>query len=246
MEYKATITPNGVSKWPMHSHPYWEIMYYLDGEGTMLTENKKIPFTKHTVIVVPPNVKHGSSAKEPFQNVSIGGEFGQYFDFGETVSFQAEENSDGAFLCEALLRHSKNPPEYAYHLLHAYLEYLSQNLKSEDSVCRSAVKHVCAEILREFSKCDLNVSSLLKKTGYCEDYIRSKFQKEYGLAPVAFLQKVRIEHATHLMEIYASRLSVGKIAELCGFSDGVYFSRIFKKHVGVSPRAFSQRAHSAH
>ena len=51
---------------------------------------------------------------------------------------------------------------------------------------------------------------------------------------------VRIEAAKHLLTAGSSRMS--DIAFDVGYQDSHYFSYLFKKHVGVSPREFRSRA----
>ena len=59
-----------------------------------------------------------------------------------------------------------------------------------------------------------------------------------GKTPVEFLTDVRIRHACFLMEFYGETLSLGQVAEQCGYNDYVYFSKKFKQAVGLSPRAY--------
>lgn len=50
---------------------------------------------------------------------------------------------------------------------------------------------------------------------------------------IDFLNKVRLEHARHLLEKH--QLSVSQIALRCGFRDANYFSRVFKKYNKITP-----------
>lgn len=67
------------------------------------------------------------------------------------------------------------------------------------------------------------------------------FKAETGISPSAYRQKLRIENARSLL--LSTGLSVSEIGGLCGFADGLYFSRVFKKEVGVSPLEY-RRIHS--
>ena len=75
------------------------------------------------------------------------------------------------------------------------------------------------------------------------DYVRKLFKKETGLTPREYLLFRRMELARGLI---GSRISnqysnwtVSQIAEACGFSEPLYFSRVFKKYYGKSPSAFA-------
>src|SRR4030095_5943079 len=57
-----------------------------------------------------------------------------------------------------------------------------------------------------------------------------------GMAPLAYLIHIRLEHAVKLLE--STNMKVTEIAHECGFRTLSNFNRLFKKHIGVSPRVF--------
>ncbi len=63
-------------------------------------------------------------------------------------------------------------------------------------------------------------------------FIRS-FKSVYGITPNEYKQNHRISLAINLIK--STNLSIQDIAYQCGFSDPLYFSRFFKKRLGVSP-----------
>ena len=82
------------------------------------------------------------------------------------------------------------------------------------------------------------IAGFLQKSGYAEDYIRAQFKKFTGKTPTEFLTKIRIYHACYLIDAYKNTLSLAEIAEKCGYTDYVYFSRRFKHIMGISPREY--------
>ncbi len=62
------------------------------------------------------------------------------------------------------------------------------------------------------------------------------FKRAYGVTINEYLTKVRINHATGLLTMTSK--SVSEIAELCGFSDQNYFSKVFSKIKGKTPSEF--------
>ncbi|MBQ6894979.1 MAG: helix-turn-helix transcriptional regulator [Clostridia bacterium] len=78
----------------------------------------------------------------------------------------------------------------------------------------------------------------MKKSGYSEDYIRSQFKLFTGKTPVEFLTETRINHACYLIDIYKDSMNLSEISEKCGYTDYVYFSRQFKKVMGISPKNY--------
>ncbi|MDA3963430.1 MAG: arabinose operon transcriptional regulator AraC [Planctomycetota bacterium] len=65
------------------------------------------------------------------------------------------------------------------------------------------------------------------------------FKDQVGVAPMRYLERLRIDRARE--QLVMSTSGVGTIAMAVGFQDPEWFARVFKRHTGVSPRAFRQR-----
>lgn len=233
-EYFISKTNPGTVKYPLHQHPSWEIMYYLEGTGFLATENEGIDFKPGTIIIVPPKIMHGSVSVDGFTNISIGGDFNHLILFDRIIAQQDNLEKDGRRLAELIFKNRSANREYLSSLCNAYAHYLLQNTAYEKRI-NQIIGDLINEITRNFSNPDFNVTKLLNESGYAEDYIRAAFKNQTSLTPVDFLAKTRIDHAKKLFEIYGTNLSVTQIAEICGFDDPVYFSRRFKQFTGISP-----------
>jgi AraC-like DNA-binding protein len=71
-------------------------------------------------------------------------------------------------------------------------------------------------------------------------YLTQHFRQELGITPWEYLTHVRIERAKQLLT--AGRLSITEIAGEVGYNDAAYFSRVFVKETGRTPRSFRQQA----
>lgn len=69
-----------------------------------------------------------------------------------------------------------------------------------------------------------------------KDYLSRKFKTETGLCMVNYLNRIRIKKAKVLLT--GTEMSVGDIASQVGFVNEKYFSRIFRKEEGVSPKKY--------
>jgi len=67
-------------------------------------------------------------------------------------------------------------------------------------------------------------------------YLSTKFKKEVGLSFTEYLIRFRINKAKGLLR--EKRYSCREVADKTGYPDYAQFSKIFKKHVGVSPSEF--------
>ena len=63
-----------------------------------------------------------------------------------------------------------------------------------------------------------------------ERYLTRCFGQETGLAPVAYLNRYRVQRASEMLQ--HGQLSVIEIALACGFSDSSYFGRVFQRKTG--------------
>lgn len=66
-------------------------------------------------------------------------------------------------------------------------------------------------------------------------FIRS-FKKQTGKTPMQYITSTRIARAQGLLE--STDYNISEIASIVGYENPLYFSRIFKKLVGVSPRKY--------
>lgn len=63
-----------------------------------------------------------------------------------------------------------------------------------------------------------------------------RFKQAVGMTPMDYLSSLRLNKAKTLLS--DSELLIRDIAPICGFDCEYYFSKFFKKHVGVSPAEF--------
>lgn len=67
-------------------------------------------------------------------------------------------------------------------------------------------------------------------------YLRKAFHEAYGYTPSDYLVQMRLHNARELL--IGTRLSVHSIAVQCGFETPGYFSRVFKRNQGMTPREY--------
>ena len=65
------------------------------------------------------------------------------------------------------------------------------------------------------------------------------FQKEVGMAPSRYLSEYRIRRAKELLK--KCDCTISQVAECVGFTNAFYFSKTFKRQVGISPSQFREQ-----
>ena len=73
--------------------------------------------------------------------------------------------------------------------------------------------------------------------GYNEKYISTLFKSEFGISPSKYISELRLKMAKTLLQNNPDILTKD-VAEMVGFSDAFYFSRVFKAHEGMSPSQY--------
>ena len=80
---------------------------------------------------------------------------------------------------------------------------------------------------------DFKLTQLAGLCGLSEPYFRRLFQRVFHETPAEYRRRLRIAYAQDLL--LSGSCSVTQAAQLCGYSDPAYFSRVLKQTTGVSP-----------
>ncbi len=91
-------------------------------------------------------------------------------------------------------------------------------------------------MLENFTKPDFDYKAMCNETKLSYDYFKELFIKQYGISPVKFVTMLRIEKAKELL--ITGHYSITEISQMCGFENVYYFSTVFKKHEGISPKKY--------
>ena len=93
-----------------------------------------------------------------------------------------------------------------------------------------------AYINEHYMENDLSADTLCRHLNVSAAYFSTIFKKEVGQSFVAYLTKVRLEHAVELLRTTEDKTYV--IAEEVGYTEPNYFSYVFKKEYGISPSKY--------
>ncbi len=83
---------------------------------------------------------------------------------------------------------------------------------------------------------DLSLSALAEAQGINASYLSALFRRETGETVTEYVNRKRVELAAHLLS--TTSLQVQTVAQHCGFADVHYFTKVFKKLTGETPRQF--------
>lgn len=83
---------------------------------------------------------------------------------------------------------------------------------------------------------DLSLSQTAYHVGISENYLARLFRQKTGYSFIEYLREYRIQRALELLS--DQNLRVGEVANLTGFRDASYFSSVFHRYVGVTPKEY--------
>lgn len=99
--------------------------------------------------------------------------------------------------------------------------------------------HEVKQLLDDLINPTDSIQDLLENSlGLSYAHLCRVFTRTFGMPPTAYLNTIRVEHAKFLL--CDPRFNVAAVAKMVGYADPSYFSRIFRQHVGVSPRQFAR------
>lgn len=97
-------------------------------------------------------------------------------------------------------------------------------------------------INRNFRDSDV-LSGAARESGITRRRFNDIFKEAFDVTPGRYLTGVKTNYAKKLL--LSKELSVTDIAELCGFSDIYYFSRIFRNETGMTPTEYRSASNDA-
>jgi signal transduction histidine kinase/DNA-binding LacI/PurR family transcriptional regulator/CheY-like chemotaxis protein len=120
------------------------------------------------------------------------------------------------------------------------LEHIDTVLERKQKLSNEAqrlVRKAMAYLHQHYTE-PISRKELARHVGLSDDYLTYCFRKETGLTPVTYLTRYRINQAQALLK--NSDQSITEIALAVGFSDSGYFSRVFRREVGMPPDIYRQ------
>lgn len=86
---------------------------------------------------------------------------------------------------------------------------------------------------------ELDLDTLAASTNLSRHHFAAKYKKLAGISPIRHFIHLKMERACYLLDV--SNAPVKTVSAQLGYSDPLYFSRIFKKVIGLSPSEYRTR-----
>ena len=123
--------------------------------------------------------------------------------------------------------------------MNQWLEKAATVLLQQEYHSSSLVKRVKKYVLANYFR-DLSLTGIAEEMGVNPNYLSRSFSKEYGDSLISYINTVRLQAAAGLLK--KTNLKNYEIAERVGYQNVEYFSRIFKKAMGMTPGEYRSSA----
>lgn len=226
---------------PKHSHNCYELVYYLQGNGTIEISGTVHNFSSHTYSFTKPLSWQIESHKENAEVLYIGFYSKEKIDIEEGVYCDDNYFTMRKLLQEIYCECSQQKTDYKRMVALKIQELAILLKRTMDKLPNKIYSFEYAiNFIRENYSTKIDFQNLASDCGYSYDYFRHQFQKITGYSPQQFLMNIRLETAKKLLQ--TSSMNCTEITYMCGFSNCAQFSTMFKKEFGISPKACQLRS----
>ncbi len=110
-------------------------------------------------------------------------------------------------------------------------QYIQLKMYDKGTIARMITAYFKENYMKKISVEELSHYTYLSTT-----YVTKIFKEETGSTPINYLISIRMNKAKDLLQ--DQTLSVKEVAKSVGYDDPYYFSKLFKKHCGISPTLY--------
>ena len=241
---------SGVASFRGNWHENLELLYIVEGEGTVTSNEQRIEASTGDLIVINPNSIHTVQATAHFHYfvMIVDRSFclENHFDTNAVTFLPRVRDAEISSLIEALMATYAAPesldrvPRIRARVLTVLSLLLGRyTCQSGESVGEShllsSVKRAIGYIHSEYRN-PLTLDRLAEIAGISKYYLAREFRRLTGSTVINYLNAYRCERAKSLLA--ENKASIEAIAYSVGFSSAAYFTRVFCRAVGVSPSGY--------
>ncbi len=165
-----------------------------------------------------------------------------YFPLDPAVPWQGELVRDILSVWQAVTEDQEDCENYARYRLSAGLRRLNGIRPSEgrepsrqDQISAQRIKQMLRFLQDHYTE-EVSVERLAASVSVSPSVCLRCFRQTLGTTPIQYLRRLRLEQAARLL--LTTDKPIHRISLECGFSDVSYFTRLFRRETGLTPRAY--------
>lgn len=237
----SKIYPKPAALLPATARHAHALIYFVEGEGEYIYDNKAYAFTSGSVVFLPKGRKYLIRRFSASQLV--------YVDFltadDAPLSPFSKSYPNAAQFRDAfsalLSLYKQKRVGYQAEMMSILYKLIAMLQTAEHTSYFPGVKYrkIAAAvdcINQNYASGTLRVCALAEMSGMSTRYFSELFSAFFGVPPKTYILRMQLETAKNLL--LSSDETIGNIAAVCGFADMYSFSKIFKRETGKTPSAF--------
>ncbi len=218
------------------ARPYHALSLRLEGDAYFTHKGRVLHTQKNELVFVPRGCEYTIQSRKKEKVLVI------HFDtvgkeFGEIETMRPINADVFRDLFEKIHRAWHQKSIGYEHRVDALFSRILENIAIQEFRESHSMKQDFSALIdyihANFTDPALCVGSFAKKMNISTTYLRRLFAQNLGTTPLRYLNRMRIEYATALLQ--SGYYTVEEVAEMSGFNDPKYFSTTYKKHTGLSP-----------
>ena len=220
--------------------------YVLEGKGILHTQNGQYLLEKGDVFFCLPSTPYALQSVENFQYAYVGflGSEANRLAHEHEISIRNCTFKNLQFLFpvwqESTNIHPEYSAEYSKGLLLCTFSAISSTRQKEKEPTPKTEQRSAFLIKKyideNFSNPELSLQSVCNALAYNSKYLSAVFKKVFRVNFKSYLNTIRLNNACALIE--KGFISVKDVSFLSGFSDPLYFSKVFKEKTGITPSQY--------
>lgn len=237
------------------------LIYCVKGSGKYQVEGKQYQVKANQYFILPANKAHAyaSNKEDPWTIywIHFRGTLASYYgeDALEPTTVSASLNSriadrnnifEDIFLT-LLDGYTIENLRYTASLLHFYLgslRYLpiyrrchKSEEKNTDENC--TLVNAILKFMEENIERQLTLKDIANYTGYSASHLSSLFSNSTGHSLMNYFNMLKVKKACELLD--TTNLKITQVSCMVGIEDSLYFSRLFRKIIGISPKQYREK-----
>lgn len=125
--------------------------------------------------------------------------------------------------------------EYLLEQIEKYYDLVEE----KDNGGSQKIHEICCYIEKHFARSDLSVTEVANHINLSLNYMCNLFKKVTSITVNSYIFDVRMNKACELLKDIDTKLYM--VADLVGFSDSNYFTRMFKRKFGMTPSNYRKK-----
>lgn len=244
-----------------HTHDKHELYFLEQGTTKYFIGNKIYILNPGDLIFIPSGQYHQTDINEcekrerlllTFDNAFVGSGYIKYIQeliLDKHIHIPTEYMNDLKYILKKIEEEDKNKLDEYQNMQKMYLRQLlvlitrnrikrqSIEISKNDKLVQEAAEYISKNYGQE-----LCLENLANKYFVSPGHFSKMFKRITGVGVSEYIRIARVNAAQDLIE--SSKLSISEIAYQCGFNDSNYFTQVFKKIKGITPKKYSMQVNN--